>query len=73
MNRILLTLVIVGSLFAAGCKDKGPVDHAGQGLAHAGKGEYDKAWADVHKAQDLGHRIDANLLDALREISGREE
>ncbi len=37
------------------------------------KKEYDKAWADVHKAQDLGYQIPRDLLDALRELSGREE
>ena len=37
------------------------------------KKEYDKAWDDVHKAQSLGHQIPTNFLDALREMSGREE
>ena len=37
------------------------------------KKQYDKAWADVHRAQSLGHQIGANFLEALREISGRQE
>jgi tetratricopeptide (TPR) repeat protein len=37
------------------------------------KEEYDKAWADVHKAQNLGYQIGANFLEALYEVSGREQ
>lgn len=37
------------------------------------KKEYDKSWADVHKARSLGHQIGANFLEALRDISGRQE
>jgi tetratricopeptide (TPR) repeat protein len=34
--------------------------------------QYDRAWDDVNKAQSLGHSVSANLLDALREATGRE-
>ena len=37
------------------------------------KKQYDKSWEDVRKAQEMGHRIDVNFLEALREISPREE
>lgn len=37
------------------------------------KNEYDKAWADVHEAQKLGCQIGANFLEALYEVSGREQ
>jgi len=36
------------------------------------KGEYDKAWQDVHKAQSLGFQVPAELLKALREVSEGE-
>jgi len=37
------------------------------------KKQYDKSWEDVRKAQEMGHRIDVNFLEALREISPRQE
>jgi ankyrin repeat protein len=30
------------------------------------KGEYDKAWSDVHKAQSLGYQVSPKFLEALR-------
>jgi len=43
-----------------------------RGLAfYIGK-EYDKAWADVHKAEALGFAINPNFLDALKKASGRD-
>ena len=36
------------------------------------KGEYDKAWDDVHKAQNLGYQVHPGFLKLLREASGRE-
>ena len=33
------------------------------------RGEYDKAWEDVHKAQSLGHQVDPEFLKRLREAS----
>ena len=36
------------------------------------KGEDDKAWEDVHKAQSLGYRFPQEFLKALREASGRQ-
>jgi len=33
------------------------------------KKNYVKAWEDVHKAQDMGHRINSWFLKALREVS----
>ncbi|MBF0571105.1 MAG: tetratricopeptide repeat protein [Candidatus Omnitrophica bacterium] len=35
--------------------------------------EYDKAWVDVHKAQDLGGVINPQFIKALKQASGREE
>ena len=37
------------------------------------KKQYDESWQDVGKAQELGYRIDANFLEAMREVSPREE
>jgi tetratricopeptide (TPR) repeat protein len=37
-----------------------------------GKGQHDKAWDDVKKAQDLGYQIHPGFLKALREASGRQ-
>jgi tetratricopeptide (TPR) repeat protein len=44
-----------------------------RGVAYCYKGEYDKAWDDVHKAQSLGYQAPPEFLKALREASGREE
>jgi hypothetical protein len=41
-------------------------------IAYFYKHEYDKAWDDVSKAQDLGSQIDPEFLKDLREASGRE-
>jgi hypothetical protein len=35
--------------------------------------EYDKAWADVHKAEALGGTVNSKLLDSLKESSGRDQ
>lgn len=36
------------------------------------KGEYDKAWLDIHKAQGLGIQVNPQLLELLRQASGRQ-
>jgi len=36
------------------------------------KGEYDKAWEDIHQAEKLGHKISPGFLKNLREASGRQ-
>lgn len=43
-----------------------------RGVAYYSKGEYDKAWEDVHKAQSLGYQVHPGFLKALREASGRQ-
>lgn len=35
--------------------------------------EYDKAWADVHKAEELGTKIDFRFLEDLKKDSGRDK
>jgi len=35
--------------------------------------EYDKAWADVHKAEALGGVVHPGFLDALKKASGRDK
>lgn len=37
-----------------------------------GRREYKKAWDDVHKAQNLGYRVDTRFLKDLRKASGRQ-
>jgi len=37
------------------------------------KGQYDKAWDDVRKAQSLGFEVDQEFLRALQDASGREK
>lgn len=44
-----------------------------RGVAYYHKGEYDKAWEDVRKAQSLGHQVRPRFLKSLREASGREK
>ena len=36
------------------------------------KGEYDKVWEDISKAQSLGYHIPKKFLKSLRKVSGRE-
>jgi len=43
-----------------------------RGIAYYNKGEYDKAWEDVYKAQSLGSQVHPGFLKALREDSGRQ-
>jgi hypothetical protein len=35
--------------------------------------DFDKAWADVHKAEELGAKVNPELLDDLKKTSGREK
>jgi tetratricopeptide (TPR) repeat protein len=43
-----------------------------RGVANYYKGEYGKAWEDVHKVQSLGYQVHPGFLKALREASGRQ-
>ena len=36
------------------------------------KKEYEKAWDDVHKAQNMGYEVHPGFLNALRKASGRD-
>ena len=40
--------------------------------AYYQKGDYDRAWEDVHKAQSLGYPVSPGFLKTLRETTGRE-
>ena len=44
-----------------------------RGTSYYSKGEYDKAWVDIHKARSLGYQVHPEFLKALREASGRHE
>ena len=44
-----------------------------RGVAYYYKGDYDKAWADVHKVQSLGYQIPPSFLKGLEQASGRKE
>ena len=44
-----------------------------RGHAYVKTGQYDKAWEDVHKAQDLGYKIRIGFLKDLRKASGRQK
>ena len=35
--------------------------------------EYDKSWYDLHKAEELGHKIESVFLEDLKKASGREK
>ena len=47
--------------------------HIGRATAYYNKGEYDKAWGDVRRAQRLGLQVPPEFLKALRETSGKEQ
>ena len=40
-----------------------------RGLVYYNKGEYDKAWQDVHKAQSLGYQVPPEFLKLLSEVT----
>ena len=44
-----------------------------RGVVYSKGKEYDKAWADVHKAESLGYRVDTQFLLDLRKASGRND
>jgi tetratricopeptide (TPR) repeat protein len=44
-----------------------------RGLAYFFKSDYEKAWDDVHKAEDLGQQAHPKFLKMLREASGRQK
>jgi hypothetical protein len=50
-------------------QDEHEIPFRHRAVAYYYKGEYDKAWQDVNKAQELGHRGDPALLDALRKAT----
>jgi hypothetical protein len=41
-------------------------------VAYFFKGEFDRSWDDVDKAQDLGYPVCSEFLKALQEASGRK-
>ena len=40
--------------------------------AYYDDGQYNRAWSDVHKAEELGYKVAPRFLKILREVSGRE-
>ena len=44
-----------------------------RGIANYFRGEYGKAWEDVHKAQSLGYQVHPGFLQALSEASKRQQ
>jgi tetratricopeptide (TPR) repeat protein len=47
--------------------------YVSRGRSYYFRGEYDKSWRDMKKAQDLGYSIPAEFLDDLRRAFGRNE
>jgi tetratricopeptide (TPR) repeat protein len=41
----------------------------GRGKGYYFRGEYDRSWEDIKKAQDLGYKIPAEFLNDLRRVS----
>ena len=42
-------------------------------VAYFYKKEYEEAWADVYRAQNLEYKVSPEFLKALRQASGRQE
>jgi len=47
--------------------------YVSRGRSYYFRGEYDKSWEDIKKAQDLGYTIPVEFLDDLRRASGRNK
>jgi tetratricopeptide (TPR) repeat protein len=47
--------------------------YVSRGRSYYFRGEYDKSWEDIEKAQDFGYTIPAEFLDDLRRASGRNK
>jgi tetratricopeptide (TPR) repeat protein len=47
--------------------------YSNRALAYFLEARYSKAWDDVHKAQSLGFEVPQELLNSLRQASGRQE
>ena len=45
--------------------------YVSRGRGYYFRGEYDKSWEDIRRAQDLGYKIPAEFLDGLRRASDR--
>jgi len=44
-----------------------------RGMLYYQRGEYDKAWSDVRRAQSLGHEIPSDFLQTLRRASATQD
>ena len=44
-----------------------------RGTAYYYRKEFDKSWADVNKARQLGYQVPTGFLDDLRKASGRNK
>jgi len=44
-----------------------------RGVAYYHKGAYKKAWADIHTAEQMGYKVNAQFLESLKKASGREK
>jgi len=44
-----------------------------RGKAYYFKGEYNKSWGDIKKAQELGYKIPVEFLDELRKASEKQK
>ena len=44
-----------------------------RGVAYFYKKDYDKSWQDVHKAESLGYKFNADFVESLKKASGREK
>ena len=44
-----------------------------RGIAYFSNREYEKAWDDVYKAQNLGYKVNSLFLNALRQASGKQK
>lgn len=44
-----------------------------RGEAYSAINNYNKAWADMHKAEELGAEVHPRILEDLKKASGREK
>jgi tetratricopeptide (TPR) repeat protein len=58
---------------AVGLYPKSGMVYSSLGFAYMKKGHYELAWNDVRRAEELGYKVPATVLEHLKKDSGKEK